>query len=273
MKEIVFEESTAWSLENSGISKNEILIFPNDMYYGRIAKDEDLDTHWLDDVHKSSRARFEEAINTKDSFRIWYSTTIVSDYSGFYYTCSLLDKYSETVYGLNVADYESVWSSWAALPSKVVSKYIGVKKILEKGKIQSIASNWNQLRRENIVFRELNFNNYLLVSSYKSQIDGLISYERSALIAMDKTFRSASNIIGYIMKDWGFISPEVAYSILISLAAQNEPLIEFNVSSPEKLSFRETECRLTDKGSVLSDAIKQCMKVKNWERKDVSDRG
>ena len=122
------------------------------------------------------------------------------------------------------------------------------------------------------VDRELNFNNYLLVSSYKSQIDGLISYERSALIAMDKTFRSASNIIGYIIRDWG-ISPEVAYSILISLAAQNEPLIEFNVSSPEKLSFRETKCRLTDKGSVLSDAIKQCMKVKNWERKDVSDRG
>ena len=79
-----------------------------------------------------------------------------------------------------------IGSCWAAADSNTLKKYFNSTIPIGKDKIQMIAKEWNRLCVENTEYRELDSNTGLLKSSYPGEIDGLTSYERTALLCCHK---------------------------------------------------------------------------------------
>ena len=68
MKEIVFGVSAAGSMYIAGIPKEDVLIIPNNFYYGSIATQTDLDAHWKNIEQNPKKENFEKSIKNKEQF-------------------------------------------------------------------------------------------------------------------------------------------------------------------------------------------------------------
>lgn len=270
MKEIIFSESTGGSMNIAGISYDDILIFPNNFYYGSIATDEDLDKHWNISNQRTKKADFETCLKNGEEFRIWYSDRSPSELAGFYYACYLLSNYNGNIYVMNlreIKDDEYCWT-WAGLSSTEIKEVLNKRKLLNKQEQNKIIEEWNILKQENTNYREIDSTRKILKSSYPDDITGLNYYERLALFANNTFFKITSSIIGNILSQL-LLDVDFVFSILVSLSKRSVPLIEFDVENPETISYKESSCCLTKAGA---DICKRVEDIENAKEKEVKDK-
>ena len=269
MKEIIFSESTGGSMNIAGISYDDILIFPNNFYYGSIATDEDLDKHWDISNQRTKKTDFEECLKNGEEFRIWYSDRSPSELAGFYYACYLLSNYKGNIYVMNlreIEDDEYCWT-WAGLSSKEIKDVLNKRKLLNNQEQNKIIEEWNILKQENTDYREIDLTKQILKSSYPDELTGLNTYERFALFANKNFFKKTTSAIGDILSKVP-LDLDFTLSILISLSKRNVPLIEFDVENPETVSYKESSCRLTKAGADICKRVEDIENAKEREKKD-----
>lgn len=269
MKEIIFSDSTGADMEKAGVSYNDILIFPDNFFYGSIATEEDLDKHWDNSKQRTKKADFEECLKNGEDFRIWYSNDAPNELSGFYYACYLLSNYKGNIFVMNlreVVDFPTM--TWAGESSSKIKEVLHKKILLKEQEKDKINSEWNILRQENTNYREIDSTKEFLKSSYPDEITGLNYYERLALFANDINFRKTSIAMGKILQQI-ILDFDFTLSILISLSKRSVPLIEFDVENPETVPYQESKCRLTKTGA---DICKKVEDIENAKEKEVKDK-
>ena len=269
MKEIIFSDSTGADMEKAGVSYNDILIFPDNFFYGSIATEEDLDKHWDNSKQRTKKADFEECLKNGEEFRIWYSDRSPSELAGFYYACYLLSNYNGNIYVMNlreINDDEYCWT-WAGLSSREIKEVLNKRKLLNKQEQNKIIEEWNILKQENSNYREIDSTKKILKSSYPDDITGLTYYERLALFANTTFIKRTSSVIGNILQQLP-LDVDFAFSILVSLSKRSVPLIEFDVENPETVSYKESSCRLTEAGADICKRVDDMENAKDREKKD-----
>lgn len=268
MKEIIFSDSTGASMEKAGVSYNDILIFPNNFFYGSIATEEDLDKHWDNSKQRTKKADFEECLKNGDEFRIWYSNNSPEELSGFYYACYLLSNYEGNIYVMNIREVDDFPTmTWAGQSSSEIKEVLHKRILLKEQERDKIISEWNILRQENSNYREIDSTKELLISSYPDEITGLNYYERLALFANNINFRKTSFAMGNILKQIS-LDFDFTLSILISLSKRSVPLIEFDVENPETIPYQESNCRLTKTGADICKKVEDIENEKDREIKN-----
>ena len=268
MKEIIFSDSTGASMEQAGVSYNDILIFPDNFFFCSLATEEDLDKHWDISKYRTKKVDFEECFKNGDDFRIWYSNDAPNELSGFYYACYLLSNYKGNIYVMNLRECDKFPTmTWAGESSSKIKEVLHKKILLKEQEKDKINSEWNILRQENTNYREIDSTKEFLKSSYPDEITGLNYYERLALFANDINFRKTSIAMGNILKQIS-LDFDFTLSILISLSKRSVPLIEFDVENPETVPYQESNCRLTKTGADICKKVEDIENEKNRESKN-----
>ena len=265
MKEIIFSDSTGESMEIAGVSYNDILIFPDNFFYGSIATEEDLDKHWDNSKQRTKKADFEECLKNGEDFRIWYSNFSPDELSGFYYACYLLSNYEGNIYVMNireVGDFPTM--TWGGQSSSEIKNLLHKRILLTEQEKDKIISEWNILRHENTNYREIDSSKEFLKSSYPDEISGLNYYERLALFANNINFQRTSFVLGNILQQES-LDLDFTLSILVSLSKRTVPLIEFDVDNPETIPYEKTKCHLTKEGADICKRVDHMENEKDKE--------